>query len=215
MTTGLDDCGPVHPQRRIHTIMGMAAQKNVDACDFRGELHVLRKAEVREHDDEIHALPFPQGSYVSGQFLIAERETKARAEMCGHRLINDRSRDANDAHAYPASLNHRERRIGKFAGVYLVTVTREQRMIQLSSEFAHPLDAVSEIPMPRPGVQPKPVYRNDKRLAFGLDGVKCSMKRIPVIQRDHRAVSLLPHSVKDREQPRISAQGAIFRLVTV
>ena len=31
VTTGLDDGGAVHPQRRIHTVVGMTAQENVDA----------------------------------------------------------------------------------------------------------------------------------------------------------------------------------------
>jgi hypothetical protein len=43
-------------------------------------------------------------------------------------------------------------RIGQFPGVCLVTVTGEQRMIQLPGEFAQPINAIGEIPMRRPRV---------------------------------------------------------------
>ena len=77
--------------------------------------------------------------------------------MFGHRLINDRRRDANDADAHAASFN-RERGIGEFAGVYPVTIAREQRMVQFRGELAHPIRTVSEIPMHRPCIKAQQVH---------------------------------------------------------
>ena len=65
MTARLDDRRAVHHQGFIHPVVRVAAEKNVDACDFCREFHVLRKAKMREHHHEFYAFPFSQRADVA------------------------------------------------------------------------------------------------------------------------------------------------------
>ena len=74
-----DDCA-VLDHRRRHAVVRMAADKHINAIDLAGQFHVLRKAQVREHDDEVHGFDIAQALDPARKFLAADREADALAE---------------------------------------------------------------------------------------------------------------------------------------
>jgi len=84
--------------------MGVAANQDIDAAYFGRKFHVLGKAEVREHDDQVGALMSANMPNPFRELLTAKAEAQTFAERGRHRLVDDMTSDADYGDAQAASL---------------------------------------------------------------------------------------------------------------
>ena len=207
----LDDGGAVDQRRPLHAVMRVPAEEHVDAVDLARELDVLRKAEVRQHDDEVDGLLVPQPRDVAGQLVATERQAHARAEIRRHGLVDDGGRDADNSDAEAPALDDPRRREAELPIVPLVAVGRQHRIGQRRSQCLQLRRPISEVPVSRHAVEPEMAQDRQQGPAPARDDRQRAVERVAVVERQHGPAGLPAHLPEVARDAGVAAEVGVGR----
>ena len=202
---GLHDDRLVDHGRSVHAIVGMTAEEDVNPRHDRRELAILREAQVREDHHEIDAVIASNKRNQRPQLGVAHRHLERRALVGWQQVLCHNGGQADDGHLEAATLDDGEwRQIERRA----VIVRGEKRVGQALRDLAHAREAVGQIPVDGHPVQFEGAHRCDHGGPAGLHRRHRAMKRIAVIQREHRALAFASDRPKQRGDSLEPAAGA-------
>lgn len=159
----------------------MTAQDHVDARRFGGQLQILRKAQVRQQDDQIDLFLAELVQLLAG-FGHTHFKPHAFREGGGHRLVDDGAGQADHADPQTAALEHPPPVELRRAVILAEDIGGQDGIIQSRRQRLEPRRAIGELPVRRHGVDLQGVHDRNQRLAPAGDGDPRAMEGVAVVQ---------------------------------
>ncbi len=196
---------------RGEAVVRVPAQQHVDVLRLFDEPDLLRKAEVRDDDDEVNFFLAPQLCDAAWQGVRAVGKAQARAEVFRHRLRDDGRGDADEAQAHAARLADDRGRELPLPGLRALHVAGDDRKVHLPDALAQHFGAVGELPVAgRHHVEPQRVQCGHDRRALGPDRRARPVNRVAAVGEDARPSGLRPDLPDERGGARVATSAAIF-----